>query len=71
MIGNTTVEKAYNNTFKVYQVIQTHLDAHPEDAHRFPNFRKDGHRPLYAKGAQGPLHGQMNLAEYFVSLSSP
>ncbi|KAG8929238.1 hypothetical protein FRC01_004640 [Tulasnella sp. 417] len=65
MIGNTTVDKAYNNTFKVYQVIQTHLDAHPEDVRRFPNFRKDGHKPFYAKGAQGPLQGQMNLAEYF------
>ncbi|KAG8983037.1 hypothetical protein FRB90_006357, partial [Tulasnella sp. 427] len=59
---NTTVEKAYNNIFKVYQVIQQHLDAHPEDIDRFPNF---GHRPLFAKGAQGPLQGEMNLAEYF------
>ncbi|KAG8887962.1 hypothetical protein FRB99_004180, partial [Tulasnella sp. 403] len=50
----------------VYQIIQRHLDAHPEDASRYPNFKSaTGHRPIYAKGATGPIKGQMNLAEYF------
>ncbi|KAG9016072.1 hypothetical protein FRB93_011546 [Tulasnella sp. JGI-2019a] len=64
--GNTILPKAYNNIFKVYQIIQRHIDAFPNDASRFPNFKQGtGHRPIFARGADGPIKGVMNLAEYF------
>ncbi|KAG8937097.1 hypothetical protein FRC03_007798 [Tulasnella sp. 419] len=62
VFGNTTLPKACQNVFKVYQLIKHHIDLHPEDAQRFPNW---GNRPAFAKGAEGPLEGTMNLAEYF------
>ncbi|KAG8886693.1 hypothetical protein FRB98_001097 [Tulasnella sp. 332] len=64
--GNTILPKAYNNILKVYQMIQKHIDAFPDDASRFPNFKQaSGYRPIYSRGAAGPIKGAMNLAEYF------
>lgn len=65
-VGNTVLPKATNNILKVYQLIQKHIDAYPGDAAKFPNF-KQAKRPIFAKGAAGPLRGRMDLAEYFVS----
>lgn len=63
LAGNTELDKAHTNIFKVYQLTHKHLEAHPEDTHRFPNLKN---RPILAKGAAGPLEGALNLAEYFV-----
>lgn len=68
-IGNTVLLKASENILKVYQIAQKQIDAFPDDASRFPNFKQgSGHRPIYARGAAGPIEGAMNLAEYFVSI---
>jgi len=67
--GNTTVDKAHANILKLYQLIHKHIEAHPEDTKRFINFpTHSGVKPIYAKGANGPLKGSLNLAEYFVRL---
>lgn len=67
--GNTDVQAAYDNILKLYGVLDTYVQQHPEHAHRFPNL-SSGHgtgstRPLLVKGASGPLGGKTHTAKYF------
>ncbi|KAF9474573.1 nucleoside hydrolase [Pholiota conissans] len=62
--GNTDLDASYINIFKIYQSIEQHLEKHPEDKDRFPNF--NGRRkPILARGTEGPLEGEMHSAQYF------
>lgn len=51
------------NLLKVYQAISVHLESHPDDKHRFPNFF--GTKPILARGPDGPLSGDLHSAQYF------
>jgi hypothetical protein len=51
------------NVLKVYQAIAIHIERHPNDAHRFPNFFDS--KPILARGANGPLTGDLHSAHYF------
>jgi hypothetical protein len=57
------------NILKVYQAISVHLEHHPDDKNRFPNFF--GSKPILARGASGPLHGDLHSAHYFHGRSVP
>ncbi|KAH7926519.1 nucleoside hydrolase [Leucogyrophana mollusca] len=52
------------NIYKVYQAISRHLELHPEDEARFPNFAPT-FRPILAVGPSGPLEGGLHYAQYF------
>jgi len=45
-------------------VLQRHLEANPEDISRFPNLRGEK-GTIFARGAAGPLEGELGLAEYY------
>lgn len=60
--GNTTLQKAYTNVLKVYQLVSDHLERYPEDRNRFPNLDS---RPTVCLGAATPLSGEAHLADYF------
>ncbi|KAL5485095.1 hypothetical protein ACEPAI_7737 [Sanghuangporus weigelae] len=60
--GNTDVESSYDNVLKLYNVLAVHFDSFPEDKKRFPNFNS---RPFLARGASGPLEGDLHSAQYF------
>ncbi|KAH7090866.1 nucleoside hydrolase [Auriculariales sp. MPI-PUGE-AT-0066] len=62
--GNTTVDHAYDNVLKVYEVVRRHCASHPEDAHRFQHL-SHAKKTMLAKGAKGPFEGKLELAEYF------
>jgi len=53
-----------DNIVKVYSVLEQHLERHPEDATRFPNFSKE-RKPIVSLGAAGPLEGDLHSAQYF------
>jgi hypothetical protein len=52
------------NVFRIYRAVERHLAAHPEDAHRFPNFNPEN-RPILVKGSAKPLEGNIHGAQYF------
>jgi hypothetical protein len=58
-----------NNILKVYQAISVHLEHHPDDKNRFINFF--GSKPILARGANGPLHGDLHNAHQFHGRSVP
>ncbi|KAH6914181.1 Inosine/uridine-preferring nucleoside hydrolase domain-containing protein [Coprinopsis sp. MPI-PUGE-AT-0042] len=62
--GNTDRDSCYLNIFKAYQAIARHLEIHPEDQSRFPNFKPEV-PPLLVRGAKGPLGGEYHTAQYF------
>ncbi|KZO99659.1 nucleoside hydrolase [Calocera viscosa TUFC12733] len=63
--GNSTLEHTFNNVLKVYAMVQQHLEEHPNDSERFPNYARSGQTTILAKGRAGPIAGELNLAEYF------
>ncbi|EGO25563.1 hypothetical protein SERLADRAFT_465909 [Serpula lacrymans var. lacrymans S7.9] len=52
------------NILKLYQTIDRHLELHPEDKARFPNFDPTA-GPTLAFGASGPVEGTRHYAKYF------
>ncbi|KAH7909966.1 nucleoside hydrolase [Hygrophoropsis aurantiaca] len=62
--GNTDVQSAYTNIFKIYQAVSRHLELYPEDNARFPNFAP-ANKPIFAVGPDGPLEGGTHYAHYF------
>ncbi|THH15642.1 hypothetical protein EW146_g4868 [Bondarzewia mesenterica] len=56
--GNTDLPAAYANIFKMYQAVSRHKKRHPES---FPNFDQ-ARKPFLAKGALGPLSGELHSA---------
>ncbi|KAF5325618.1 hypothetical protein D9611_000107 [Ephemerocybe angulata] len=62
--GNTDIDASYLNILKAYQAIAKHLEIHPEDTLRFPNFRPDS-PPLLVRGVSAPLEGSLHSAQYF------
>lgn len=68
--GNTTLDNAFLNVLKVYNVARRHLlSCGPESQGIFPNLVREK-RTLLARGASAPLEGGLHLAEYFVSISA-
>jgi hypothetical protein len=69
--GNTTLEHAFLNVLKVYDVARRHLlscgGPESEGQDVYPNLVREK-RTLLARGASGPLQGGLHLAEYFVSI---
>ncbi|KZP17949.1 nucleoside hydrolase [Athelia psychrophila] len=61
--GNADIDASYTNIFKLYQAISLHLAAHPNDKRRFPCYLSS--RPFVARGAEGPLEGELHSAQYF------
>jgi len=62
--GNTGVEACFANILKLIDVVARHIENHPEDANRFPNF--NGSSPIIlAKGSSKPLGGSLHTAKYF------
>ncbi|KAF8265057.1 Inosine/uridine-preferring nucleoside hydrolase domain-containing protein [Lactarius quietus] len=62
--GNTDLEASYLNIFKIYQAVGRHIEQHPEDRDRFPNY-SPGRKPFVVKGSMGPLSGELHNAAYF------
>ncbi|TFK25530.1 nucleoside hydrolase [Coprinopsis marcescibilis] len=62
--GNTDLEHSYLNIYKAYQAVARHIEAFPEEASRFPNF-KPQRLPLVIRGCDGPLQGELHSAQYF------
>ncbi|KAM6502416.1 nucleoside hydrolase [Amanita muscaria] len=62
--GNTDRDACYDNILKTYQIIARHLEAHPSDKSRFPNFHQD-RKTILARGAGSPLEGPLHRATYF------
>ncbi|EIW82782.1 nucleoside hydrolase, partial [Coniophora puteana RWD-64-598 SS2] len=52
------------NIYKLYKAIARHLEVHPEDSSRFPNFGP-AVKPFLALGPKGPLKEDTHYAEYF------
>ncbi|OCH95134.1 nucleoside hydrolase [Obba rivulosa] len=52
------------NVLKIYQAVARHLDIHPEDKSRFPNF-SPSRKAILARGVDGPLQGDLHSAQYF------
>jgi len=62
--GNTGVEECYANVLKVFDIIARHVEEHPDDGKRFPNF--DSNAPIIlAKGSSLPSGGSLHTAKYF------
>lgn len=53
-----------NNILKAYQAIDRHIQKHPEEAKRFPNFTSE-RKTILAKGCDGPVDGERHFAQYF------
>ncbi|RPD74261.1 nucleoside hydrolase [Lentinus tigrinus ALCF2SS1-7] len=62
--GNTDARSSYINILKSYQAVARHIQRHPEDASRFPNFSQQ-RKTILAVGEDGPLEGDLHSAEYF------
>ncbi|KAF9528538.1 Inosine/uridine-preferring nucleoside hydrolase domain-containing protein [Crepidotus variabilis] len=65
--GNSDLEANYVNILKLYQAVHVHLEKHPDERTRFPNFSPDK-KPTLAKGASVPLRNDANstrTAQYF------
>ncbi|KAJ3565909.1 hypothetical protein NP233_g7341 [Leucocoprinus birnbaumii] len=62
--GNTDIDASYQNILKLYQAIGRHIEKHPEDASRFPNFAPEKRIKL-ARGYEGPIQGDLHSAQYF------
>ncbi|KAF4621327.1 hypothetical protein D9613_000545 [Agrocybe pediades] len=52
------------NILKVYRAIELHLELHPSDKYRFPNFNS-GRKPILVRGSHAPLQGEVHGAQYF------
>ncbi|ETW80919.1 hypothetical protein HETIRDRAFT_427781 [Heterobasidion irregulare TC 32-1] len=59
--GNTDLPAAHANIFKMYQAVARHREKHPGT---FPNLEQ-AIKPFVAKGALGPLSGELHSAQYF------
>ena len=66
--GNTTQDRTFSNILKLYHILYRHIMHFPEENNRFPGLQRAKKTKL-AKGAQGPLEGILDLAEYFVGNS--
>ncbi|KAI0703380.1 nucleoside hydrolase [Cerioporus squamosus] len=62
--GNTDARSSFINILKIYQAVARHIERHPEDATRFPNFSQRK-KTILAVGEDGPLEGDLHSAEYF------
>lgn len=60
--GNTDVDSSHDNILKVFDVLSRHFEKFPEHRSRFPGFTS---RPYIARGASGPLEGELHSAQYF------
>ncbi|KZS98370.1 nucleoside hydrolase [Sistotremastrum niveocremeum HHB9708] len=60
--GNTDVDASLINIFKIFHTLDKHFKRFPEDRARFPNF---GRPIIVARGAAGPLQGELFSAQYF------
>lgn len=52
------------NIFRIYQAIQKEVESDPEARSRVPGFFQE-RKPFLAKGAEGPLSGEIHNAQYF------
>lgn len=52
------------NIFKIYQAVEREIESNPAARARFPNFNANI-KPVLAKGAHGPLAGELHSAKYF------
>jgi len=69
--GNTTIDHAFDNVLKVYDVARGHILSRggPDPHTIYPNLFRE--KPtLVARGATGPIEGGVDVAEYFVSVST-
>ncbi|EMD37862.1 hypothetical protein CERSUDRAFT_123694 [Gelatoporia subvermispora B] len=62
--GNTDAESSFQNVLKIYQAVARHIQLHPEDASRFPNFAQP-RKTILARGVDHPLEGELHSAQYF------
>ncbi|KAF7783052.1 hypothetical protein Agabi119p4_2428 [Agaricus bisporus var. burnettii] len=62
--GNTDLDASYLNILKLYQAIDRHLQKHPEDVIRFPNFAPQ-RRVILTRGCDRPCEGKSHNAQYF------
>ncbi|CCM01125.1 uncharacterized protein FIBRA_03173 [Fibroporia radiculosa] len=62
--GNTDTEASYLNIFKLYKAISLHIKKHPDAQSRFPGF-SSSRKVILARGAEGPLEGDLHSAQYF------
>ncbi|KAF9445905.1 nucleoside hydrolase [Macrolepiota fuliginosa MF-IS2] len=62
--GNTDADASYLNILKLYQTIERHIQKHPEDVGRFPNFSPKK-KIILARGCEGPIEGTLHSAQYF------
>ncbi|KAI0743470.1 nucleoside hydrolase [Daedaleopsis nitida] len=62
--GNTDACSSYTNILKIYKSVARHIEKHPDDASRFPNFSQKT-KTILALGEDHPLEGELHSAEYF------
>ncbi|EKM54529.1 uncharacterized protein PHACADRAFT_210325 [Phanerochaete carnosa HHB-10118-sp] len=62
--GNTDVEAAYLNILRLHKALALQFEQDPKSRARFSNFTP-GSQIILAKGANGPLEGELLSAEYF------
>ncbi|PPQ98441.1 hypothetical protein CVT24_004120 [Panaeolus cyanescens] len=62
--GNTDLEAAYRNIFKVYEAIAKQVEGNFAGAAAFER-ALNGPKPILAKGPERPLHGEIHHAQYF------
>ncbi|RDX55068.1 nucleoside hydrolase [Lentinus brumalis] len=62
--GNTDARSSFINILKIYRAVARHIERHPQDASRFPNFSQR-RKTILAVGEDRPLEGDIHSAEYF------
>ncbi|KAL0956158.1 hypothetical protein HGRIS_002319 [Hohenbuehelia grisea] len=62
--GNTDMAASKLNVLKTYQALTLHLEKHPEQQSRFPNYFSTS-KPILAEGSEIPLEGDLHSAQYF------
>lgn len=53
-----------SNIYRIYQAIQKEIEQNPKARSRFPGFFQK-RKPFLARGAHGPLGGELHTAQYF------
>jgi hypothetical protein len=65
--GNTLAPSAYSNLLKIYASLAKELQSDPAAKERYARLgAASGKKTILAKGAEGPVEGEKDLAAYFV-----
>ena len=64
--GNTLATAAYDNTLKIFASLVREFDHDPSARERYCNVRTED-KIVLARGAEGPVDGERDVAAYFVS----